>query len=368
MLTVKVLFCHVFDKGDHIMQPQKQTAMPEIAEQRQQLRENFIAALGWKNVTLEALPADASFRRYYRLAGAAKPMLLMQDPPDRPPVPPFVMVEPFIKIADHLRTLGLRSPEIYARDIANGLLVIEDFGDDTYTRLLNRNVDAKPLYEMAIDVLSHLHRHPARGGIELPAYNDKQLADEAMLLPDWYYPAISGKTLNEGSKESYRAIWANLFAKFPKDQQTLVLRDYHVDNLMLVEGEGISRCGLLDFQDAVTGQFSYDVMSLLEDARRDVPQDLQKHLLDRYFKDMGTIDREAFGYAYRVLAAQRHAKVLGIFVRLFVRDGKDRYLQFIPHVHKLFMNAVNDPALATLKAWFEVQGFDIATPFKMIQK
>ncbi|HYD18382.1 MAG TPA: phosphotransferase [Patescibacteria group bacterium] len=343
--------------------------MPEINEHRQKLREDFIAKLGWKNITLEALPADASFRRYYRLVGANKPMLLMQDPPDRPPVPPFVMVEPFVAIAEQLRTLGLRSPEIYARDIPNGLLVIEDFGDDTYTRLLNRNLDAKPLYEMAVDVLSHLHRHPARNDLGLPAYNEKQLIEEAMLLVDWYYPAVSGKLLNEGSKESFREVWRNLFTKFPADQTTLVLRDYHVDNLMLcTDGDGISRCGLLDFQDALTGVFSYDLMSLLEDARRDVPQDLQEHLLERYFKAMGSLDRDAFTYSYRVLAAQRHAKVLGIFVRLFVRDGKDRYLQFIPHVHKLFINAINDPALATLKAWFDVQGFDIAIPFKMLEK
>lgn len=340
----------------------------EISEQRRMLRERFIASLGWKNVTLEEMPADASFRRYYRLKGAAKPMLLMQDPPDRPPVPPFVMVEPFVKIALHLRKLGLHAPEIYEQDVKNGLLVIEDFGDDTYTRLLNRNMEAKPLYEMAVDALIHLHKHPERSNITLPRYDDKLLCDEAMLLPDWYYPAVTGKALNEGSKESYREIWRNLFAKFPKGQETLVLRDYHVDNLMLTPGEGIYRCGLLDFQDAVHGQFAYDVMSLLEDARRDVPQERQNHLLDRYFAAMNGLDREGFDYAYRVLAAQRHAKVLGIFVRLFVRDGKDRYLQFIPHVHKLFMQNLSHPALATLKAWFEVQGFDIATPFKMQQK
>lgn len=351
------------------MQPQKQILMPEISEQRRRLREAFIAGLGWKNVTLEEMPADASFRRYCRLKGAAKPMLLMQDPPDRPPVPPFVMVEPFVKIAEHLRKLGLHAPEIYAQDLKNGLLVIEDFGDDTYTRLLNRSVDARPLYEMAVDVLSHLHRHPERNAIELPKYDDKHLLDEAMLLVDWYYPAISGETLNEGSIESYREVWRNLFAKFPKGQDTLVLRDYHVDNLMLTGGEGIARCGLLDFQDAVTGQFSYDLMSLLEDARRDVPVELQEHLLMRYFAAMGKdLDRAGFDYAYRVLAAQRHAKVLGIFVRLFVRDGKDRYLQFIPHVHKLFLKALNTPQLATLKAWFDLQKYDINTPFKMAPK
>ena len=354
------------------MQPQKQPPMQdiqtEITESRRKLREEFVAKQGWKNVTLEALPADASFRRYYRLEGAAKPMLLMQDPPDRPLLPPYVMVEPFVRIADHLRALGLHTPEIYARDMANGLLVIEDFGDDTYTRLLNRSVEAKPLYEMAVDVLSHLHRHEKRNDISLPHYDDKLLTEESMLLPDWYYPALTGHTATEAMRESYRAVWKELFAKFPKGQETLVLRDYHVDNLMLTKGEGITRCGLLDFQDAVIGPFSYDLMSLLEDARRDVPQDLQKHLYDRYMKAMGDIDRAGFDYAYRVLAAQRHAKVLGIFVRLFVRDKKERYLQFIPHVHKLFMNALNDPALKPLKNWFDANNIDIAATLKIAQK
>lgn len=352
------------------MQHQEQTArkpsdMTDTAERRRAIRENFIAGLsrqmGWDAVTLEALPADASFRRYYRLHGAGKPMLLMQDPPDRPAVPPFVMVEPFIKIDDHMRRLGLRAPEIYARDIPNGLLVIEDFGDDTYTRLLNRGVEAKDLYEIAVDVLSHLHRHPARNDIELPAYDDRLLVDEAMLLVDWYYPALCGRVPTADMKDSYRAVWQRLFAGMTKDQQTMVLRDYHVDNLMLAaDGEGIARCGLLDFQDAVIGPFSYDLMSLLEDARRDVPLDLQKHLYDRYMTAMGPLDRAAFDYSYRLLAAQRHAKVLGIFVRLFMRDGKDRYLQFIPHVHMLFMRALDDNALAPLKQWFADHDFDIA--------
>jgi aminoglycoside/choline kinase family phosphotransferase len=354
------------------MQPQKQPQMQDIqsdiAESRRQLREDFIKKLGWKDVTLQALPADASFRRYYRLEGAPRPMLLMQDPPDRPLVPPYVMVEPFVRITEHLRALGLHSPEIYAKDIPNGLLVLEDFGDDTYTRLLNRNVEAKPLYEMAVDVLSHLHRHARRTDISMPHYDDKLLIEEAMLLPDWYYPALTGKTATEGMRDGYRAVWRELFARFPKNQETLVLRDYHVDNLMLTRGEGITRCGLLDFQDAVIGQFSYDLMSLLEDARRDVPQDLQKHLYDRYMASVPGIDKAGFDYAYRVLAAQRHAKVLGIFVRLFVRDKKDRYLQFIPHVHKLFMKALNDPALKPLKAWFDGNGIDIAAPLKIAQR
>ncbi|MBI1215346.1 MAG: phosphotransferase [Alphaproteobacteria bacterium] len=349
------------------MQPQKQDkqteADTETADRRRALREGFIAAQGWQDVTLEELQADASFRRYYRLQGASKPLLLMQDPPDRPPVPPYVMVEPFVKIARHLRLMGLHAPEIHAEDLQNGLLLIEDFGEKTYTRLLNDGEDAKELFGIAVDALIHLHRHADRNNIQLPAYDEKLMLDEAMLLPDWYYPALTGDKPTDGMKESYKSVWRELFAKLPQDQQTLVLRDYHVDNLMLTPGAGIWRCGLLDFQDAVLGQFSYDLMSLLEDARRAMAPELKQHLYDRYMAGMeGRVDKEGFDYAFRVLAAQRHAKVLGIFVRLFARDGKERYLQFIPHVHGLFMQSLEDPALKPLKDWFAAQGIDIAAP------
>lgn len=352
------------------MQPQKTVTTDDVQEKRKAIRENFIAELGWDNVVLEPMQADASFRRYFRLEGSPSPMLLMQDPPDRPPIPPYVMVEPFIKIADHLREVGLRAPEIFFKDIPNGLLVIEDFGDNTYTQLFNKGQDPKPLYEMAVDALVHLHKHAERNNIDLPAYDDKLLVDEAMLLLDWYYPAQSGQKPTDEMKESFAQVWKDLFAKFPQDQQTLVLRDYHVDNLMLTkDGKGIGKCGLLDFQDAVIGQFSYDLMSLLEDARRDVPKELKQHLHDRYVDSMGPdLDKDAFDNSFRVLAAQRHAKVLGIFVRLSVRDGKDRYLQFIPHVHGLFMDAVNDPALKPLKQWFEQNGIDIGLPLKQAEK
>lgn len=352
------------------MQPQKNTVPDDVASRREALREEFLAAIGWTEVKMEAMQADASFRRYYRLRNAPQPALLMQDPPDRPPIPPYVMVEPFIEIAEHLRDLGLRAPEIFFKDLENGLLVLEDFGDDTYTRLFNAGADPKPLYELAVDVLIHLHKNPKRNDLALKPYSDTQLVDEAQLLLDWYYPALTGKKPTDELKASFAATWKELFAKMPKDQQTLVLRDYHVDNLMLLkDGEGIGKCGLLDFQDALIGQFSYDMMSLLEDARRDVPADLQKHLYDRYIKAMGPdFDKDGFDYAFRVLAAQRHAKVLGIFVRLYERDGKERYLQFIPHVQKLFIQAVNDPALAPLKKWFDDNQIDIQSPLKSQDK
>ena len=346
------------------MPVQKQLMPQDTTDLRRMKREAFLKSLGWKNVALQPLQADASFRRYYRLQGAPKPMLLMEDPPDRPLALSPVKVEPFIMIADHLRALGLRTPEIFFKDISNGLLVIEDFGDDTYTRLFDQGVDSRPLYELAVDALVHLHQHSKRNDIDLPKHDAAVLIDGAMLLLDWYYPALTGKKATDDMKKSFASMWKGLFEKLPKDQQTLVLRDYHVDNLMLVPGAtGVRACGLLDFQDASIGQFSYDLMSLLEDARRDMSVDLKQHLYDRYISAM-RIDRAGFDYSIRVLAAQRHARVLGVFVRLSLRDGKTRYLQFIPHVHKLFLSSVNHPDLKPLLQWFGNHGIDIQQPLK----
>ena len=347
------------------MQPQRQSISSETQNFRRQKREQFLQSLGWKNVTMQPMNADASFRCYYRLVGTPKPMLLMEDPPDRPPVPPFVMVEPYIRISDHLRSLGLRTPEIYHRDIPNGLLVIEDFGDDTYTRLFEKGTDPRPLYELAVEALVKLHTHPKRNDIELPKFDEALMVDAVMLLLDWYYPALTGQKPTEALKDSFIRVWKELFKKLPTDQQTIVLRDYHVDNLMLVGGD----CGLLDFQDAAIGQFSYDLMSLLEDARRDVPLTLKRHLYERYLQGLGvTLDRASFDYSFRVMAAVRHARVLGVFVRLFQRDGKARYLQFIPHVHQLFLATLQDPALKPLKQWFTDQKIDIHQPLSLGEK
>lgn len=342
----------------------------DVLQAREERRNAFMQKCGWGDATLEALPADASFRRYYRVVGGKHPALLMEDPVDRPPVPPYVMVEPFVRIAAHLRDMGLSAPEIYEQDIENGLLLIEDFGNETYTRLLDEGVDAKELYEPAIDVLVHLHKHDKRNDIQLPAYDDAMMTEEAMLLVDWYYPALTGKKPADEMRESWKEVWKRALAHLPQDQKTFVLRDYHVDNIMRLSGrDGFASCGLLDFQDGVIGQFSYDVMSLLEDARRDMDADLKQHLYDRYLTGMGdALDREEFDFAFRVLAAQRHAKVLGIFVRLAVRDDKEHYLSYIPHVQKLLQETLRQPGMRILEEWFAEYDIDLAEPLVNFDK
>ena len=177
-----------------------------------------------------------------------------------------------------------------------------------------------------------------------------------MLLVDWYQPYITTGVGNEGVKERYADAWIEVLSSLPKPTKTLVLRDFHVDNLMRLHGrQGISACGLLDFQDALIGPSAYDLVSILEDARRDLCPDLVSKMLDRYYDGMkmGKEEVADFNKWYRVLGAQRHCKVLGIFVRLLRRDGKGAYMEHLPRVLELLRAQLRHEELAPLNGWFE---------------
>jgi aminoglycoside/choline kinase family phosphotransferase len=309
----------------------------------------FLAATGWGQVPHRTLAGDASFRRYHRLAGGGREAVLMDAPP------PHEDVRPFIAVARLLRGLGFSAPAILAEDVAAGLLLLEDFGDGTFTRLLAGGAPEAPLYGLAVDVLIALHRtfDPAAAPF-LPAYDEARLLAEAALLVDWYLPAATGRPTGAALREEYMALWRGLLPLARGAPDTLVLRDYHVDNLMRLDGRpGLAACGLLDFQDAVLGPSSYDLVSLLEDARRDVAPDLAAAMRRRYLQAMPSLDAAAFDVSYAVLGAQRNCKIVGIFTRLCVRDGKPAYLVHLPRVWRLVEQDARHPALAPLAAWLD---------------
>ena len=310
----------------------------------------FLDAAGWGGADREALAGDASFRRYVRLTDGGRRAVLMDAPP------PQEDVRPFARLARHLRGLGLSAPEIMAEDSEAGQLLLEDLGDDTYTRLLANGADEKALYALAVDVLVDLHRRPAALVIPqgLPPYDDTRLLDEACLFTDWYMPAIFGRPTASEVRDAFVEAWRGVFSTVHAQPRTLVLRDYHVDNLMRLRGrDGIAACGLLDFQDAVAGAAAYDLVSLLEDARRDITPDLTAAMLERYVSAFPEIDLVAFEAAYVILGAQRHAKVIGIFTRLCRRDGKAHYLVHIPRLWRLFERALEHPALDAVAQWVD---------------
>ena len=308
----------------------------------------FLAAQGWGAAERAALAGDASFRRYHRLRRGGETALLMDAPPPQEDVRPFVAVDRI------LRDLGFSAPQILAGDEAAGLLLIEDFGDDTITRLLAKGADETALYALAVDVLIALHRRFKSNGAALPPYDDARFLNEAALLVDWYLPAITGRPTPPSLRDAYLELWRGLLPRARRAPQCLVLRDYHVDNLMRIAGrEGIAACGLLDFQDAVEGPTSYDLVSLLEDSRRDIAPGLVAGMLERYLAAFPDLDRAAFATSFALLGAQRHCKVIGIFTRLDRRDRKPRYLTHIPRLWRLLERNLERPALAPLEEWLD---------------
>lgn len=298
---------------------------------------DFLAKLGWGEGDVLPLAGDASFRRYFRVADHGRSAILMDAPP------PHEDPRPFIQVAQWLVARGFPAPAIFGTDLEKGLVLIEDFGDAR----MRETVDAAPesllrMYEAAVDILIRLRGEPA--GPWRP-YDRKELQREADLLTEWYCPAI-GVTVDT---DGYAKAWGEVFDHALAAEPVTVLRDYHAENLMLIGGT--EALGLLDFQDALAGHPAYDLVSLLQDARRDVEPEIEAAMLDRYRRATGAGDD--FDAAYHVLGAQRNAKIVGIFTRLWRRDGKPRYPAMCPRVWRYLNRDLDHPALAPVKAWFD---------------
>jgi aminoglycoside/choline kinase family phosphotransferase len=310
----------------------------------------FLEASGFGAAIRDPLPGDASFRHYIRLTGGPVPALLMDAPPGREDVRPYVLV------ARHLTALGFSAPRVLATDPEQGFVAVEDFGDATFTRLLAAGENERELYELAIDTLIALHRMPGKTttAIDVPAYDDARLLTEARLLTDWFAPAALGGPMPANTIDDYERLWRQVLPLARAVPNTLVLRDFHVDNLMRLSGrEGTAACGLLDFQDAVIGPVTYDLVSLLEDARRDLAPGLREAMTERYLAAFPEWNRDEVAASSAILSAQRNAKIVGIFTRLWKRDGKPVYLRHIPRVWRLLEDDLKHPALAPVRSWFD---------------
>ncbi len=325
--------------------------------ERDELLQNFLKKCGWEDAERCLLARDASFRWYDRLTDGEKSMVLMNAPIPQENPAQFVFVD------EILERIGAKVPHIHHRDLDNGFLLLEDFGDDTFTRLIARGEDEMSLYRQAVDALIHIQKniHESHG---LKEYDFDLMFFEASLLPLWYIKYVVGKDVDEEGMNEFKSIWQELYKIMRSVPDTLVLLDYHVDNLMITKD---NQCGLLDFQDARYGPVTYDLASLLEDARRLVPENIQSEMLHYYFEELPQFDTEEFRQSYPIMAVQRHTKVIGIFVRLFVRDHKDRYLKFIPFVWSLLEKHLDNPLLARYKKWLDTyvpKEIRTETPFK----
>ncbi len=308
----------------------------------------FLQNLGWGEARRAPLAGDASFRRYERLHRGKEAAILMDAPP------PMEDVRPFVNIARLLFGLGFSVPEILGADVEAGLLLLEDFGDATYTRELAAGADESALYALAVDALIALHRAlPASAVATLPPHDDERCQREAALLLDWYWPAHFGKAAPDPVRAAFREAWAEVLPLRRRIPESIALFDFHVDNLMLLRGRpGMRACGLLDFQDAVCAPIAFDLVSLLADVRRDIAPDLVAAMIARYLAANPQLDRGAFLAAYRILGVQRNSRIVGTFARLLKRDGKPRYQAFMPRVWRLIAADLDDPALAPVAEWY----------------
>ncbi len=307
----------------------------------------FLASHGYGDAAREPLAGDASFRRYERLRGGPRPALLMICPAGQESVAPFV------RVAAHLRGLGLSAPETIADDDACGLALVEDLGDATYTRLLAAGHDEAALYALAVDALVVLHRAPAPAWV--PRWDGAVMARAAAAtLLDWWWPATFGAPATPAIAAAFEAAANATLAPYAADAPVLVLRDFHIDNLLRLEGRaGAAACGLLDFQDAAAGHPAYDLASLIEDARRDIAPALRAAMIARYCEAAHVAEPARFTAALAAHAALRHARVAALWTRLARRDGKRGYLVHAPRTWALLDAAITHPACAPLAAWFD---------------
>ena len=306
---------------------------------------DFLARVGWAGADIRPLAGDASFRRYFRVHLGDRQAVLMDAPP------PHEDPRPFIFIANLLRDRGFSAPEILGVDLAAGLVLLEDFGDDLVRPVIERAPEReRAIYETACDLLSALARTPAPA--DVAPYDDAVMLREVNLFPEWYAPATGLAVDVEDFAAAWRACWAGV-EQVAQRERVLVLRDYHAENMLMVDRPGLRQHGLLDFQDALAGHAAYDLVSLLQDARRDVDPALEAAMLDHYMASNAIADEAEFRAHYAVLGAQRNTKILGIFTRLWQRDGKAGYLAYQPRVWAYLDRDLAHPALAPVKAWFD---------------
>ena len=302
---------------------------------------DFLARSGWGDAAIQPLAGDASFRRYFRVVAPGRSAVLMDAPP------PQEDPRPFIAIAEWLSQRGFAAPQILARDLDHGLVLLQDFGDAR----MRETVDAAPeselrLYEAAVDLLVRLAEHEAA---PVRPYDRQEYQREVGLFTEWYCPAVGLAV--DGT--SYRAAWDAVLDRVPATPPVTVLRDYHAENIMLIDRPEVRGLGLLDFQDALAGHPAYDLVSLLQDARRDVGAETAAACLRRYLDGSG-LGAERLEAACAVLGAQRNLRILGVFARLAVTRGNPRYIDLVPRVWRHLERDLAHPALAKVRGTLDV--------------
>lgn len=350
---------------------------------REDLRVRFLEQAGLSDWRRDPLPGDASTRRYERLVHTdGSTLMLMDQAPalESRPCPSDATederkalgynasarlaagrIEAFVGAATYLSEHGLSAPKLRDFDAENGFLILEDLGDGLFARLIEAGEPEAPLYLEAVAALAGLHEitPPATvAGWPLLTYDALALKTGVDLFIEWYPKYDPSVVLSDQARAEWDALWAPLQDRAAREATVFIHRDYHAENLLwLRDREGVARIGMIDFQDCLKGHPSWDLHSLLQDARRDVPPELEALCLDHYFSLRPQVDRDTFMQNYTALAAMNEARILGIFARLVTRDGKPRYEAFMPRMWGHLSRNLKAPGLEAVRAWFIANGF-----------
>ena len=320
--------------------------MTVIAIDRQKELQIFIDS--YFNATkyiIEPMIGDAGGRVYYRLSTDSKSFIIMDCPPE------YARLQTFVQISEFLQKINLSAPQIFHQAFDKGFLILEDFGNISLKQYISTN--KKTSYEtycLIIDLLVYLQDQ--ENFLTLPRINNQILSNEVQLFIDWYIPYSYNRKLDTQESDTFINIWHDILSQQAPMPQVMVLRDYHLENIMhLNERQSLQKLGLLDFQDAIYGSPVYDLVSILEDARFDVDRTEALKLID-YFSQKSNFSRESVLLNYHILGAQRNLRILGIFARKLLKDKDGRYTHYIPRVLKYLSYDLSHPTLSTLNKWF----------------
>ena len=307
----------------------------------------FLESNQIKEKKIKAITSDASFRRYFRVADK----ILMDADPTL-----VDDLDAFINIDNLLISISLNAPKIYSTDRKNGFLLLEDLGDNLFSKVLNAN-NEESLYKKAIDILIYLHDRNINQFSKnnlVENYSDEKLISESELFIEWYIKSHLSIKINENQINEFKEIFSKIITSLQLKYDTLVLRDFHVDNLVLQHSRsGLRQVGLLDFQDAVLGQSSYDLISLIEDVRRPISSELKSSLI-KYFIDATGYNSEQLDNEMAFYSVQRNLKILGIFCRLSIRDQKSHYMKFNDNAWQFINNNLKNPLMIDIYKWLKL--------------
>lgn len=317
--------------------------------------ENLVRETGVDH--LEALPRDVSPRHYYRGRKNGRDVIVMLYP-DADEVSQKELAN-FIDIGASLEAQGIKTPSTYGSNQEKCYAVLEDLGTRSYGDCLRQGImRAEDIYQAGTDVLIRLRDVTDVNG--LPLYKDSGIYQKRRQLVDYYMSLKRGAHAGEQTVQSFLSVWDEIEQSLPPCPLGFVHGDYHLENLMYVGAEqGIRQCALIDYQDALHGPLPYDLVNLLEDARVDIPDDIHQAMIDRYCAGMSAEEKDVFLQWFRVLAAQFHGRVIGLFIKLAAEQDRDSYLVHIPRLQNYLKKSLNDPVLAPLKAWFDKEGLDL---------